>query len=140
MPIGSDSGSPSCTADNMKASRPTFFNLTQIQLPVGACTSIAHRISGVLLALGTPFGIYLLDLSLRGPQGYAQAAALLERTAIKLLLVLFVWALAHHLLAGLRHLLGDIDIGSELRPARASAWAVNCGAVFIALLSIGAVF
>ncbi|KIF83976.1 succinate dehydrogenase, cytochrome b556 subunit [Noviherbaspirillum autotrophicum] len=124
----------------MKASRPTFFNLTQIQLPVGACTSIAHRISGVLLALGTPFGIYLLDLSLRGPQGYAQAAALLERTGIKLLLVLFVWALTHHLLAGLRHLLSDIDIGSELRPARASAWAVNCGAAFIALLSIGAVF
>ncbi|MGE5649763.1 succinate dehydrogenase, cytochrome b556 subunit [Noviherbaspirillum sp. UKPF54] len=124
----------------MKASRPTFFNLTQIQLPVGACTSIAHRISGMLLAVGTPFGIYLLDLSLRGPQGYARAGALLDRTAIKILLLLFIWALAHHLLAGLRHLLTDIDIGSELRPARASAWAVNCGAAVIALLGIGALF
>lgn len=122
----------------MKNPRPTFFNLTQIQMPVGACTSIAHRISGVLLALGTPFGIYLLDLSLRGPQGYGQAAALLDRTAVKILLFLLVWALAHHLLAGLRHLLSDIDIGSELHPARASAWAVNCAAALVALLSIGA--
>ncbi|HJV50038.1 MAG TPA: succinate dehydrogenase, cytochrome b556 subunit [Noviherbaspirillum sp.] len=121
----------------MNSARPTFFNLTQIQMPVGACTSIAHRISGVLLALGIPFAIYLLDLSLRGPQGYAQAGALLDRVAVKILLFLFVWALAHHLLAGLRHLLSDIDIGSELRPARASAWAVNCGGALVALLSLG---
>jgi len=124
----------------MKASRPTFFNLTQIQMPVGACTSIAHRISGVLLALGTPFGIYLLDLSLRGQQGFAQAAILLDHMVVKLLLFLFVWALAHHLLAGLRHMLSDIDIGSKLRPARASAWTVNVSAALIALLSIGALF
>lgn len=35
--------------------RPVFFNLTQIQLPVGAVTSITHRITGILLAVGIPF-------------------------------------------------------------------------------------
>ncbi len=47
--------------------RPVFLNLTQIQMPVGAVTSITHRITGILLAIGIPFGIYLLDLSLQGP-------------------------------------------------------------------------
>ena len=57
-------------------SRPQFFTLTQVQMPVGALTSIAHRISGILLALSVPFGIYLLKLSLQSPEGYEQAANL----------------------------------------------------------------
>ena len=45
--------------------------------------------------------------------------------------------LAHHLLAGVRHLLSDVDIGSRLAPARRSAWVVNLAAVAIALLAAG---
>lgn len=59
---------------------------------------------------------------------------------LKILALLFIWALTHHLLAGVRHLLSDIDVGSHLPAARASAWLVNCGAVVIGLLSLGAVF
>ena len=36
--------------------KAVFFNLTQIQMPVGAVTSITHRITGILLAIGIPFG------------------------------------------------------------------------------------
>ena len=42
--------------------RPVSFNLMQIQMPVGAITSItsiAHRVTGVVLALGLPF-FYML--------------------------------------------------------------------------------
>ena len=35
--------------------RPVFFNLTQIQMPVGAITSIMHRVTGVVLAIAIPF-------------------------------------------------------------------------------------
>lgn len=37
--------------------RPVFFNLTQIQIqmPVGAVTSICHRTTGILMAGGIPF-------------------------------------------------------------------------------------
>ena len=38
-----------------RPARPVFFNLTQIQMPVGAITSIADRVTGVVLALGLPF-------------------------------------------------------------------------------------
>jgi succinate dehydrogenase / fumarate reductase cytochrome b subunit len=40
-----------------------------------------------------------------------------------------VWSLSHHLLAGVRHLLLDIDIGLDRAAARASAWLVNLGAL-----------
>ncbi|WP_292934235.1 succinate dehydrogenase, cytochrome b556 subunit [Noviherbaspirillum sp.] len=124
----------------MNRQRPVFFNLTQLQMPVGSVTSILHRITGVVLAIGTPFCIYLLALSLADAQGYARVSDMFEQIAVKLLAVLFIWALAHHLLAGVRHLLSDIDIGSHLHAARTSAWLVNCSAVVIALLSAGVLF
>ena len=115
--------------------RAVFFNLTQIPMPVGAVTSIAHRISGVLLAVGIPFSVYILDLSLQGPQSYARAQYLLAGSMVKAGEIVFVWALAHHLLAGVRHLLSDIDVGSRLPFARRSAWCVNGAGFVIALLA-----
>lgn len=120
--------------------RSVFFNLTQIQLPVGAVTSIIHRIAGILLAAGIPFFIYLLDLSLQSPQSYAQVSDLFGQAAFKLVALVFIWALAHHLFAGVRHLLSDIDIGSRLPVMRRSAWIVNIGGLAVVLLAAGALF
>lgn len=120
--------------------RPVFFNLAQIQMPVGALTSITHRVTGVLLALGIPFSIYILDLSLQSPQSYARLLNLFDTWFIKVAVIVFIWALAHHLLAGIRHLLSDIDIGSLLPAARRSAWMVNVGGLAVALLAAGALF
>ncbi|MEO8849822.1 MAG: succinate dehydrogenase, cytochrome b556 subunit [Casimicrobiaceae bacterium] len=124
----------------MPAPRPVFLNLAQIQLPVGALTSIAHRISGVILACAVPAAIYALDLSLRSEQSYASLASLLTPPAVRVAVVVVIWALAHHLLAGIRHLLSDIDIGSLLPPARRSAWTVNVAGVALALIAAGALF
>lgn len=118
--------------------RPVFFNLMQIQMPVGALTSITHRVTGIFLAISVPFGIYLLDLSLQDPQSYAQVISLFDKLTFRAAAIVFVWALAHHLLAGIRHLLSDIDIGSQLPAARRSAWVVNLGGIAVALLALGA--
>jgi succinate dehydrogenase / fumarate reductase cytochrome b subunit len=118
--------------------RPAFFNPARIQLPVGAVTSITHRITGVLLALSIPSCVYLLDLSLQGPSGYSRVIALLDYLPIKGAVIVSTWALAHHLLAGIRHLLSDIDIGSQLPASRRSAWIANIGGVAVALLVTGA--
>ena len=115
-----------------------FFNLAKIQLPVGALTSITHRITGVLLALAIPFCIYLLDLSLQGPFGFTQVVAMLDDVWIKGGFIVLTWALAHHLLAGIRHLLSDIDIGSQLPASRHSASMANIGGVVVALLAAAA--
>ena len=118
--------------------RPVFFNLMQIQMPVGALTSITHRVTGIFLAISVPFGIYLLDLSLQDPQSYAQVISLFDKLTFRAAAIFFVWVLTHHLLAGIRHLLSDIDIGSQLPAARRSAWVVNLGGIAVALLALGA--
>jgi succinate dehydrogenase / fumarate reductase cytochrome b subunit len=122
----------------VKSGRPDFFNLTQIQMPVGALTSITHRVTGLLLAIGTPLGIYLLDLSLQGPQAYERVVSLFDELGWRIATIVLVWVLTHHLLAGIRHLLSDIDIGSQLTAARRSAWIVNVGGIAMALLAAGA--
>ncbi len=120
----------------VRTRRPVFLNLTQIAMPVGALTSIGHRISGVVLAVAVPVAIYLWALSLRDEAGYAQVSALSEHLGFKVAAVIAVWALAHHLLGGVRHLLSDFNVGSALRSARKSAWFVNLAGVAVALLAV----
>ncbi len=115
--------------------RPMFLNLLRIQMPVGAVTSILHRLSGVALAVGVPLLMVLFWRSLSSEQGFAQVMALLDHWAFQLLIVALTWALSHHMLAGVRHMLTDINIGSPLHAARRSAWSVNVAAVAIALLT-----
>ncbi|MEP7312918.1 MAG: succinate dehydrogenase, cytochrome b556 subunit [Pseudomonadota bacterium] len=115
--------------------RPVFFNLLQIQMPVGALTSIAHRVSGICLALSIPAVVYFLDLSLQSPQRYAQVVGWFDHLAVRIGFILLIWSLSHHLLAGIRHLLMDIDAGSQLRVARRSALLVNIAGIVVALLA-----
>lgn len=120
------------------APRPVFLNVLQIKMPVGAVTSILHRLTGLLLAMGVPLAMYLLWRSLEDEAGFAQVRQLLQNFAVQVVLIGAVWALAHHMLAGVRHMLTDINIGSTLHTARRSAWAVNGAAAVIALLAIRA--
>ena len=120
-----------------RSRRPVFLDLTRIQMPVGALTSICHRISGIVLAASVPAAVYLLGLSLGDEAGFAQVTALFAQFAVKAAVVIAVWALAQHVLGGVRHLLSDVDIGSPLRVARRSAWFVNLAGVAVALLAAG---
>lgn len=121
-----------------KNDRPVFLDLTRIHMPVNALVSIAHRLSGLLLFLAIPLVIFILSLSLRDENGYAQARALLDGGAMKLLALLVCWALAHHLLAGLRFLLIDLGMGVDRDSSRRSAWLVNIVSG-IALLVLGGI-
>ena len=120
-----------------RSRRPVFLNLMQIQMPVGALTSIGHRISGVVLAASVPVAVYLFALSLRDEAGFAQVTTVFGQFAFKAAAITAVWAFAHHVLGGVRHLLTDFDIGSPLRVARRSAWFVNLTGVAVTLLAAG---
>jgi succinate dehydrogenase / fumarate reductase cytochrome b subunit len=117
--------------------RPVFLNLLQIRLPVAGVMSIIHRATGVVMVLSIPLLIYLLDLSLASPQGFADATALFDNILVKLILFGFIWGLMHHLLAGIRYLLIDIDIGVEKPLFRQTAWAVIIAAPVLALILMG---
>jgi succinate dehydrogenase / fumarate reductase cytochrome b subunit len=108
----------------VKKRRPLWFNLSPLNLPVPGLVSILHRISGIALFLGLVGFLYLLDLSLASESGYAQAAQYLRGPIAKILVMVAIWALLHHMCAGIRHLFLDIDVGTSLPAARRSAFAV----------------
>ena len=115
--------------------RPVFLNLLQIKLPVTGVVSIAHRISGMLLFFCLPAALYLLGLSLSSEAGFQRTVAIVQSLPFRLLALLVIWALLHHLLAGLRYLLIDLDIGVRKTPARASALSVIVGGLVLTLLA-----
>ena len=79
--------------------------------------------------LSIPLIAWLFGLSLENAQGFQQARQHLHSIPVMLLSVLLVWSLSHHLLAGIRHLLLDVEIGLDKATARLSAWLVNLGAL-----------
>ena len=112
-----------------KKPRPKYLNLRallfEIRLPLPGWVSILHRISGALLVF--PFAawlLYILDLTLLSPESFEQVAAYLKLPLVKLGALVFIWAYCHHLCAGIRFLLLDLNAGIELAPARRSSLAV----------------
>ncbi|MFC1747281.1 succinate dehydrogenase, cytochrome b556 subunit [Pseudomonadota bacterium] len=109
-------------------SRPVYLNLLRIRQPITAITSIGHRISGVLLFLSIPCLIWMLERSLSGPEGYQQVMAFYDSGFAKLIVLLVAWSFVHHLFAGIRFLLLDIEWGVEIETARKTAMVANiCG-------------
>lgn len=109
----------------MRTSRPVYLNLLKIKLPVTAILSILHRITGVFMVLSIPLLVYLFEQSLQDPTSFQQLSVIMAHPVARFILALFVWFLAHHLMAGIRFLLMDIDVGVLKPSARASAYLVN---------------
>ncbi len=79
--------------------------------------SIAHRITGTALYAGTLLLAWYLIALAAGAAPFSVAATIYGSSLGLLVLVLFTWALFHHLLGGLRHLLWDMGYGMDA-PAR----------------------
>ena len=119
--------------------RPKFLNLLQIRLPVTGVVSIVHRISGVLLVFGIPLIIYLLELSMQGPEGFGQLASMFSSLPVRLGLVLGGAMVAYHLIAGVRFLLIDLGVGEHVTGARRGAWSVLGASAAILLVALAVV-
>ena len=113
--------------------RPVYLNVFRIHLPLAGWVSILHRLSGALLFLVFPIGVWALSVSLSGEAGFQRVAAWLTHPLSKLFLVLLIWAFTHHALAGLRHLALDVHWGVERNAARRSSMAVMIATALITL-------
>ena len=68
----------------------------------------------MILFGGLLFALYALDLSLSGPEGFAEAKALLAAPLGKFIAWALLTGLGYHFAAGLKHLFLDWDIGDTL--------------------------
>lgn len=86
--------------------------------------SILHRISGVLLSIGTVLMVIWLVALAQGESAYRSMLDFMSSPVVMIALVGWTLALFYHLLNGIRHLLWDTGAMLDLKPAQVSGWSV----------------
>lgn len=121
----------------MKSKRPVNLQLNTLSFPPMAIASILHRVSGVALFVLFPFVLYTLQLSLTSPATFSQFQTMMITCPwSRLILWAFGSALIYHMIAGVRHLLSDMDWGDTLPLARWTAYGAM-GLSLILILFLG---
>jgi len=115
--------------------RPVNLDITTIKFPLAAIASILHRITGVILFLGTSVLLYLLQLSLKSEVGFASALELSRRISVKLVIWMLIVCIAYHLIAGLKHLLLDFGLGETKVAAEYGAKILLSSLILASLLA-----
>lgn len=98
-------------------------------------TSILHRISGVLIFVGTAVLMWLLAESLTSEEGFQRVGEWLQSPIVKLIVWGILSGLLYHLIAGLRHLLMDAGIGETLEGGRRGAMLIIVFSVISILIA-----
>ncbi|MBL8497855.1 succinate dehydrogenase, cytochrome b556 subunit [Nitrosomonas sp. JL21] len=121
--------------------RPKHLNLFKIKQPLPAVVSILHRISGVLLFFpGIPLLLYSLQMALQSQQSFEALQTCLSEPMIKVMLLISLWFFLHHVCAGIRHVLLDLQIGIALPQARLGSRLVLIGGVMLTLLAAAVIW
>jgi succinate dehydrogenase / fumarate reductase cytochrome b subunit len=120
-----------------KAARPRPLSpfVTIYRWPVTMATSIAHRVTGVGLALGTMVLAWWLIAIASGPEAYQSFNTVAASWIGQIGLFGFAWSLAYHFLNGIRHLAWDTGYGFDIKTADATGWLVI---VLSVVLTVGA--
>ena len=106
-----------------KNTRPVYLNLPKLAMAMSITgkISILHRISGALMVLAIPYVLYLLDQSLHDAEFYTHVYTLATTLWMKAIYLILIWALLHHICAGIRYLFLDIHIGVDKKSATVTA-------------------
>jgi succinate dehydrogenase / fumarate reductase cytochrome b subunit len=129
-------GRSSMTSNEKKNKTKQFRNIRIDQiltyrLPAAGIMSILHRISGAGLFLILPFLIYLLDMSLKSSSDFSKVSELISNPLIFIIISGIIWAVIHHFLAGIRHLMLDFHIG--LSNESTTKWGFSITGIALAL-------
>lgn len=108
-------------------------DLAHYRLPIPGIVSILHRISGLLLFLFIPLLLCVLQASVNADA--AVFHGLYGQPLVKLILFVLLWSVLHHLCAGIRYLIMDVNHGAtELKAGRQSAAIVMVVSVALTLI------
>jgi succinate dehydrogenase cytochrome b subunit len=117
----------------IEAGRPLSPHLQIYRPMLTMMMSIAHRISGVANAIGFGLLAWWLIALASGPQQFWQVEAFFASIPGRLLLFLFSWALIHHMLGGIRHLIWDTGTALDKTSIEILAWATIIGSTALTL-------
>jgi succinate dehydrogenase / fumarate reductase, cytochrome b subunit len=103
--------------------RPLSPHLQVYRPQLTSVMSITHRVTGAALTAGILLLVYWLIAAASGPVSFARAQAFMGSWFG--LLMLFAWSMAlfYHLCNGIRHLMWDVGVGTDIPAVYASGYA-----------------
>jgi succinate dehydrogenase / fumarate reductase cytochrome b subunit len=120
--------------ETARVERPLSPHL-QIYSPlINMVMSILHRLTGAALYFGTILLSWWLIAAAIGPNYFDFVNGLFGTVIGKLVLFGYTWALVHHMLGGIRHLIWDTGRGLQLSTVDALCWATIVGSVALTVL------
>ncbi len=99
------------TDAKMRSERPISPHLTVYRLTLTMAMSIAHRFTGVALYVGTLLLVWWLVAASTSPRNFDLINGFFGTWIGRLVLFGYTWALFHHMLGGIRHLIWDTGRG-----------------------------
>ncbi|HUS52801.1 MAG TPA: succinate dehydrogenase, cytochrome b556 subunit [Thermohalobaculum sp.] len=121
-------------ADVKPGNRPMSPHLQIYRPQLTSMLSIIHRITGVGLALGAVLVVWWLLAAATSADYFATVDGLLTSWIGYLVLLGSTWALAYHMLNGIRHLFWDMGHGFEIETVERSGMAVVIGSGLLTVL------
>ncbi|MGI9480132.1 MAG: succinate dehydrogenase, cytochrome b556 subunit [Hyphomicrobiaceae bacterium] len=114
--------------------RPTSPHLQIYSPQVNMVMSIVHRITGAALYFGSLLLAIWLIAAATGPAAFDQVNAFFGSIIGRLILFGYTWALLHHMLGGIRHLIWDTGRGLDIKSADMLCWTSIIGSVLLTLV------
>lgn len=102
--------------------QPLSPHLSIYRLQINMVMSIVHRITGGALYFGTLLLAAWLVAAAMGEQQFAQVSWLFGHPIGLLILFGYTWALLHHMLGGIRHLIWDTGRALDLKSVDVLGW------------------
>ncbi|MGA0585758.1 succinate dehydrogenase, cytochrome b556 subunit [Dyella sp. KRB-257] len=114
--------------------RPLSPHLQVYKWQVQMMTSILHRATGIVLALGSAIIVWGLTALAGGDAAFAAFKACAGSAPGLLILFGWTWAFGYHLCNGIRHLVQDTGAGYAIPQFVRSSWLSVIGSLVITLL------
>jgi succinate dehydrogenase / fumarate reductase cytochrome b subunit len=116
------------------AARPISPHLSIYRLKLTMAMSIVHRITGAALYGGTLLLVWWLLAVASGPDAYATFQWAASSIIGRLVLFGYTWALLHHMLGGVRHLIWDTGRGFGAAEREFMAGATLAGSIILTII------
>lgn len=115
--------------------RPISPHLQIYRLIPTMAMSIVHRITGAALYFGTLLVVWWLVAAATSQAQFELVNGIFGSWLGRLVLFGYTWALIHHMLGGVRHLIWDTGHGLGKRTSTRLAWATLIGSVTLTLIA-----
>lgn len=114
--------------------RPISPHLSIYRPQTNMVMSILHRITGSIVYLGTLLLAAWLVSAAIGPDAFNYVSGLLGSWIGKFVLLGYTWALMHHMLGGIRHLIWDTGRGFSVATVNLLSNATIVGSLVLTAL------